>query len=94
MAALELAATSVGARVRTGALDAFRGDTTAPATVDYLVSIRKEDRERFEETIHPALARWVGETEVAPGIRNVPDHTCFSMDFHEFRPYTSQESRE
>ena len=71
MAALEDAAARVGARVRPAAIDAFREGTAAPAPVDYLVSIRQEDRERFEETIHPARARWVGETEAAPGIRTV-----------------------
>ncbi len=66
MAALEAATIEVGARVR---LDALGEDPAAPGL--FLVSIRREDRERFEETIHPAPARWAGETESAPGIRTV-----------------------
>jgi len=32
----------------------------------YIVSIRKEDRERFEETMGGAPCRWIGETVEAP----------------------------
>jgi hypothetical protein len=96
MAALEAAAVQVGASVRLDALDApgpAPATPASPAPERFLVSIRPEDRERFDETIHPARSRWVGETEAVPGIRAVCGQFVFPMDFHAVWPYTSLQSR-
>lgn len=61
--ALYEASTSCGCLIRGAALAAV---TPCPPG-GYLVSIRRDDRERFEETMHGTGARWIGETTVSSG---------------------------
>ncbi|GAB1456049.1 MAG: hypothetical protein RBT62_04235 [Spirochaetia bacterium] len=61
--ALIEASTMRGCLIRRGALE-----TLPPSPLGgYLASIRREDRERFEETMHGTGARWIGETRVLSG---------------------------
>jgi hypothetical protein len=63
VAAVEAASGAVAATVRPEAVAEF---LSGGARDGYIVSIRKEDRERFEETMGGAACRWIGETVEAP----------------------------
>lgn len=66
IAVLEGACVDAGASVRplvfAEAFQLTRGE-------GFIVSIRREDRERFEETMAGCHIRWIGETTAAPGLR-------------------------
>jgi len=65
LAALGEAATTTGAVVR---LDAVTASSSSHHAAGYIVSIRRDDRERFEETMSAVHARWIGETSERPGL--------------------------
>jgi hypothetical protein len=67
-AALAEASTARGASLSRGAM----GDLAAMGSREgFLVSIRGDDRERFEETMDDVPARYVGETGGPPGVREI-----------------------
>ncbi len=61
--ALSEASTIRGCLIRGAALAAV----TPCLLGGYLASIRRDDRERFEDTMHGTGARWIGETTVSRG---------------------------
>lgn len=64
--ALEAASVRTGASVWRLAL----GEALQRAAAGgFIVSIRREDRERFEETTDGVFSRWIGETTAPPGLR-------------------------
>lgn len=74
--ALEAACGTVGALVNPGVLSAaLSGTLQEPGREGFIVAIRRDDRERFEETVAGVHARWIGETTALPGLGlSGPDH--------------------
>jgi hypothetical protein len=63
--ALEAASLSTGALL----CPQFLAEALQQATGGgFIVAIRREDRERFEETIAGVYSRWIGETTTQPGL--------------------------
>lgn len=61
--ALSSAAGELCVEVRSDALErAGPAVGDAAERIGYLVAVRREDRERFEETTRGLRARWIGET--------------------------------
>ncbi|HPE89633.1 MAG TPA: hypothetical protein P5298_07940 [Spirochaetia bacterium] len=61
-AALSSAAGELCVEVRSDALERAGAAGDAAERLGYLVAVRREDRERFEETARGLRARWIGET--------------------------------
>lgn len=66
LAALEAACRSTGAAIRPAALAKA---LQQPCREGFIVTIRQEDRERFEETTGGVYSRWIGETTAQAGFR-------------------------
>jgi len=68
--ALEAACGTVGALINPGVLSAaLSGTPQEPGREGFIVAIRRDDRERFEETVSGVYARWIGESITRPGLR-------------------------
>jgi len=66
LTALEDACGTTGAAIRPAALARA---LQQPCSEGFIVAIRQEDRERFEETTGNVYSRWIGETTTPSGFR-------------------------